>query len=232
MNVGTEIDDTPIDTLAILRSQFAPAGSPGAVWMRARYERGRASICRALHIDRSEPTAAYATLPFAIVEDEEGETQIAGAIGIYPAFSVGDWTSVDISDVILWSPRTNRVRIMGEARSASCLVLPAIIPTDRLAVYGDGFAFFRAWADNRAYIAALAVERAKGKWVHGVIEPADSGIPGALAIGDLNKMRIADIDTHVLVAGPGIDAAKLKSALFRSANLPRVESPSYLRSAA
>lgn len=232
MSAEIDFDDPSIDWGAVLRSLFAPPGSPGSVWMRAPYERGRASICRALQIDRAEPTAAYATLPFVVLEDEEGETQIGGAVGMYPAFSVGDWTTADITDVILWNPRTNLVRIMGEARSASCIVLPDQVPADRLTIYGDGFAFFRAWADNRAYVAALAVARAKGKWVHNVVEPTDSGIPGALAIGDLNKLRIADIDTRVLVAGPGIDAAKLKSALFRSANLPRVEAQNYMRSAA
>jgi hypothetical protein len=52
----------------------------------------------------------------------------------------------------------------------------------------------------------------------------DSGIPGALAIGDLAKIDWRAVDASVLVAGPGIDAKALNKAIIRSARLPRVES--------
>ncbi len=176
----------------------------GRAWLQANWPANRATICRALKIDPNEPGATYATGPFAIMS-EDGANWIAGAVGIWRAFKPGDWSVDDISDVILWNPRTGEVRLLGD--EGAVLIVPDR-PEPRLTVYADGFAFFRAWADRRAETLARI----------------DSDIPGALAIGDLKDINWRETGASVLVAGPGIDAKKLNSAVIRSARLPRVES--------
>jgi hypothetical protein len=183
----------------------------------AQIWRKRLAVFRALKISPLEPTAGYAVQPFTVLETDLGNW-IAGAVGHADPLRYGEWSAA--GDVILWNPRTEEVRLRGETGSA--LICP-FRAEPRLTIYGQGFAFFRAWADNRAAIAqrinlAAANHRATNA------EPMDSGIPGALAIGDLAKIDWRAVDASVLVAGPGIDAKALNKAIIRSARLPRVES--------
>ncbi len=191
----------------------------GRAWLQANWSANRATICRALKIDPAEPGATYATGPFAIMA-EDGANWIAGAVGIWRALDPKPWSVDDISDVILWNPRSNEVRLLDDIGSG--LVMPDH-PEPRLTVYADGFAFFRAWADRRAEILArIRIAHEAHLVTSG--EPRDSAIPGALAIGDLKDIHWRDTGATVLVAGPGIDAKKLNRAVIRSAYLPRVES--------
>ena len=183
----------------------------------AQIWRKRLAIYRALKISPLEPTASYAIQPFTVLETGEGNW-IAGAVGHHPSTRYGDWNPT--GDVVLWNPRTGEMRLRGETGAA--LIAP-FRAEPRLTIYATGFAFFRAWADNRAALAeriahAITNHRATNA------EPADSGIPGGLAIGDLSKLNWRDLDATVLVAGPGVDPKKLNSAIIRSARLPRVES--------
>lgn len=191
----------------------------GRKWLSTNWSANRATICRALKIDPAEPGATYATGPFAIMA-EDGANWIAGAVGIWRALDPLPWSVDDITEVILWNPRTGQVRFLDDVGPG--VVIPAK-PEQRLTVYADGFAFFRAWADRRAEILARIRIAHEGHRVTAV-EPLDSAIPGALAIGDLAKIHWRDIGASVLVAGPGVDAKKLNRAVIRSAHLPRVES--------
>lgn len=191
----------------------------GRAWLAANWSAKRATICRALKIDPAEPGASYATGPFAIMQ-EDGASWIAGAVGIWRAFDPTNWSVDDISDVILWNPRTGEIRILGD--TSPTLITPDR-PEPRLTVYGQGFAFFRAWADRRAEILARIRIAHESHRVTGS-EPTDSGIPGALVIGDLAKIEWRNLGAAVLVAGPGTDARKLNRAVIRSARLPRIES--------
>jgi hypothetical protein len=206
--------------------------TPGQAWLNASYEAGRASITKALRMDRSERHAPYATLPFVILEHEDAKW-IAGAVGIYPAFTTAPWSTDDISDVILWNPRTDKIRILGEAASQSIAILPAgrSLETETLTIYASGFEFFRAWADRRSITAAM-IETARAS-NHVIIpaEPRDSDIPGVLVIGDLAKITWRDVPAQNLIAGAGVDETKLRNAIFKSARLPRVMSNT-LRAAA
>jgi hypothetical protein len=179
--------------------------------------RKRLAIYRALKISTIEPTASYAIEPFTVLETGEGNW-IAGAIGHHPSMCYGDWSPT--GDVVLWNPRSGETKLRGVIGSA--LIAP-FRAEPRLTIYAMGFAFFRAWADNRAALAErsniAAANHRTTNW-----EPMDSGIPGALAIGDLTKLNWRDVDATVLVAGPGIDAKELNRAIIRSARLPRVES--------
>jgi hypothetical protein len=179
--------------------------------------RKRRAVFAALKIDPLEPTASYAIQPFTVLETDEGNW-IAGAVGHEPPMRYGDWTPT--GDVILWNPRSGAMRLRGVIGAA--LIVPHH-PGARLTVFGDGFAFFRAWADNRAAIAErIAVASTNHRTTNA--EPMDSGIPGALVIGDMAKIDWRDTGASVLVAGPGIDAKALNRAVIRSAHLPRVES--------
>lgn len=200
----------------------ATAKSP---WLSTPYRRGRANICRALRIDPTDPTAGYATAPFVVI-DHDGETWIAGAVG-FTVFSHGE-----IADLILWQPQTQRIRIFGEAANAAILITPFQTEPE-LTVFADGFAFFRAWADRRA--AFYARRQAARETMHAIIptEPADGNLPGALVVGNLDKIQWRDTGASTLLAGPGVDPKTLQRAVLRSARIPRVAAaPDYLRSAA
>lgn len=193
--------------------------TPGRTWLSSKWSANRASICRALKINPSEAGATYATAPFVVLRHDE-TNWIAGAIGIWGAFKPSTWSVDQILAVILWNPKTGELRLLNE--DAPALVTPCSREL-RMTVYADGFAFFRAWADQRA--ATLTRIRAANGARHATFaEPTDSDIPGALAIGDLDKIDWRLIEAPVLVAGPGTDARKLNRAILRSARLPRVES--------
>lgn len=188
--------------------------------MAADWSNRRDAIYRALRIDPNEPGVGYATGPFTLMRDGEGRVCIGGAIGIWAAFNPFDWTVDQISDVILWEPRSGAISLYGS--SGADLVMPDR-PDVRLTVYADGFAFFRAWADQRA-ATATRIYAARKAHLLSSAEPADSDIPGALAIGDLAAINWCDTGAAILVAGPGIDPKQLNRAIIRSAHLPRVES--------
>jgi len=218
MTVHAPVD---IDLSAYARDWLA---HPARAWSATPYARGRASIWRALKIEPSDRFAGYATSAFRILNTAEDETWIAGVIGAPPCFDVKRllaWDHTQIRDVVLWNPRTGALRMLGQPSLAPDLIAPDD-STARIMVYGEGFAFFRAWADKRATTAeAITAARLNRHIVP--VEPADSDIPGALAIGDINKLDWLGLQATVIVAGPGIDPQKLNRAIFRSARLPRVE---------
>lgn len=202
-------------TLSRYAQRFVDEAVANDPWLAAPFTRARGNICRALKIDREDPAAGYATAPFVCL-DHGDTTWIAGAVGT-TIFDEGH----GISDTILWHPPTGRIQILGEAASANVLILPTSSDPE-LTVYADGFAFFRAWADRRA---AYLVRRHQAQAAkHAIIpsEPMDGNLPGALAVGDLDKIHWRDTGATILKAGPGINAKQLQRAVFRSACIPRV----------
>jgi hypothetical protein len=206
--------------------------TPAQAWWHAPHERGRARIYAALKIDPTEPTAPYACALFRAL-DLDDATWIASPTAGFPCLAVDAVlrsAPEDIPDVILWSPRTGTLRIAGESANTPALITPHPAP-ETLTVYGDGYAFFRAWADARAeFFARWRSARAGTSFIP--TEPTDGGMPGALVIGDLDKIHWRHTGASVLVAGPGVPAAKLKTAVFRSARLPRVQASVELARAA
>lgn len=204
--------------------------TPGKAWASAHNLADRKIICRHLKIDQSDPLAFFATFPFRILHTADGNW-IAAAIGherLYEAESLRDWRHIDIHDVILWNPRTGETRLAGDP--SPTLVECADYTDGRYTIFTDGFAFFRAWADNRAQIAAGIKTAQQSRSAVIPREPVDNGMPGALVIGDINAIRWRDLGATVLVAGDGTDPEKLKRAIYRSANLPRVEAPAEIAS--
>lgn len=194
-------------------------------WHAVPFEHGRTAIFNALRIDRSELSAAYATAAFRIVMDD-GINWIAGAIGCQPCLDIDrllNWYPDDITSVILWNPKLNEVRIMGEAKTQPMLVHGSL-PHDELTIYGTGFPFFRAWADQRAATFERYRANLTKQWKHKTSEPVDGDCPGALAVGNLDKITWRELNVPLLNAGPGIDAKALSNAVYRAARIPRVNS--------
>ena len=203
------------------------ADTPGMAWRRADARRGRASILRALRVDAADPASFYATFPLRILNTAEDECWIAAAAGCPRLFGAtcDPCPELDISDVILWNPSTGALRLLGEAACSSTIILPYLVGAGlerRVIVYADPAAFFRAWADRRAEVWGRRRAVVDRKWTHGVTEHFDGGLPGALIIGDLGKVRLP-LDTSVLEAGPGVDARRLSQQVYRRADLPRVQ---------
>lgn len=201
------------------------ADSPGKQWDALDHSKGRDSIKRLLGV-AGDPAAIYASIPFkAWTDEDDGRAWIAGAIGVRPMFDADAarrWEHLDIRDVILWDPRTNEVRLVGEHRTHSAFVLPDT-PDARLKVWGDPAAHFRAWASQRARTWALCRAKTAGQWKHPASEPADGGLPGALLIGSIDRARWPDSGASTVISGPGLTAAELHMAAVRAANLPNFE---------
>lgn len=211
------------DAYRALKRELA-ADTPGRRWNMLEPSVGRASIHRLLALT-GDPAAIYAAAPFRSWTDDDGRAWIAGAIGCPPYFdndAALRWEHLDITDVILWDPRTNEARIAGEHASTSVFVMPEQ-PDPRLTIWGDCGAFFRAWAARRVRTGKLWIMRARGEWQHPIDEPADGNLPGGLLIGDAFRARWPVTDSTTIVAGAGLSATELHAAAFRAARLPVFE---------
>jgi hypothetical protein len=213
-----ELDDDETIAAFFAHTRALSADTPGHRWWKADHRRGRASICKALRLDPNDRFTCFATAPFRIV-DEDGAPWIAGAIGLR-CFDP-QWGHTEIRDVVLWNPRSGDLRIAGEATSRSAVISPAHSDGE-VDVFASGFAFFRAWTERRAEYAARHLIALSDRSRIRPTEPADSNIPGILVIGDLDSIHWRELDAPVLKAGTGVEATKLKRAIFRSARLPRV----------
>lgn len=188
-------------------------------WWSAEPSRLIGAIDKTLRIDPNDPATPYARLPFRLVADQ-GSNWIAAATHICPVLDPSaHWHPDIIGDVILWNPRTNDVRVMGEAISQSLVIGPD--RADALTVYRDPFPFFRAWIETRAATWGRYMAMRDRKWQHGVNEPRDGGLPGALAIGDIATIKRWP-DASTMIAGPGVDADALRRSVWASHNVPRV----------
>lgn len=200
------------------------ADTPGRRWNELDWKVGRASIARLLGLADS-PFGFYATFPFRTWPDDDGRTWIAGAVGCEPLTDTAKmlrWNHLDIREVILWDPRTNEAQIAGEHRSTSMFILPDM-QEQRVAVWGDCGAYFRAWAARRLRTAQLARMRVNGEWAHPIAEPADGSLPGWLLVGECLRARWPYTDASKITAEAGITVTELKAAAHRAARLPVFE---------
>jgi hypothetical protein len=173
----------------------------------------------------SEAGSGYAAAAFKIIVDG-GVHYIAGAVGCPPHLNVDaviNWHPFDISDIILWDPLTDECRVMGEAKSATRIVMPYNVDA-RLDLYhaAQPFRFFRAWAERRAVFWEQNRRRLSDAWASTSYEPHDSNIPGAFVQGDINKVQWALIDTSFIRADESIDPKALKRAIYRAKRIPEI----------
>ncbi|MES2904024.1 MAG: hypothetical protein V4696_07550 [Pseudomonadota bacterium] len=170
------------------------------------------AIYRALRVDQTDPAAFYACFPFRLAKIEDQHVILAAFAP--PAFGSDDQPDI----IVAWEPRDNRHSIIGDNNPQ--IIMPDH-PETECDIYGDFFAFARAWVEKRAAFYQLRMDQVAGKWQHPVTEPRDGNLPGILAIGDVSKIRLPR-DLPPVLNAVGIDRKAMNSAIMRSANLPRV----------
>lgn len=201
--------------------QDLDADTPGRRWYACDPALGRASIIRLLGLNDC-PVASYAGVPFSVWTDDDDRDWIAGAIGCSPFLDPDAamyWSHLDIRDVLLWCPRTNEVHIAGEHQSVAAYIMPDQ-PLPTLKVWGNPASFFKAWAAERARVGELAVLRSQGRWAHPIHEAADSGLPGALLVGNAEEAQWPRPQVDRVVACAGVHERDLRRAALRAAGLP------------
>ena len=193
--------------LEAYRAREADLASPtvGRAWWDANPSYGRGSIYRLLDVPH-EAGAQLATMPFRIMRYDEHDW-IAGAVGYQMPNAY--WTHLDITDVVLWSPRTNETRLYGDVKGDRALIIPELLD-DAPVVYSDGHNFMKAWAAKR------------------LAEKRDGDLPGILAVGGLHQ-NWASLGAETLLAGPCVDKQQLGRAVMASARLPGVREASFAR---
>lgn len=194
------------------RARETDLASPtvGRAWWDSSPTHGRGSIYRLLEVP-NEPGAQYATMPFRVMRYDE-QDWFGGAVG----FVMGDpyWTHLDITEVVLWSPRTNETRLYADVKGDRSLVLPETLDAAPV-IYGDGHNFMKAWAAKR-----LAEKHQP--------EKRCGNLPGVLAVGGLHQ-NWSSLEAETLLAGPGVDNNQLGRAVMASARLPVVKEASFAR---
>lgn len=194
--------------------------TPARTWWHA--ERHPA-IYRALRIDPADPVAFYATLPFRLARiDARPVLLIAHPCPLTLGPVDEDWLGIET--VMAWNPVDGSVSVLGDDA-------PQIVgDASTGAIYGEAFAFARAWVEARAAFATLRRD-ALGKDWH--VKPTESGqAPGALIVGDIDKIRWRMHDLPREIEAVGIDPARLNRAILRAANLPRARAANTMRIAA
>lgn len=197
---------------------------PGKVWWNATA--GHPAIFRVMRVDPAEFGAFFACLPFRLARID-GEAVVLAAhpcpLTLGPVSD--DW--LDIETVLAWNPKSGAVRVLGDDAPQIAGRLTDETPT----LYGDAFSFFRAWLEARAAFAMLRSQTASKEWA---AKPTEFGTaPGALIVGDPDKVRWVPYALPRDIQCVGIDATKINRAIMRAARLPRaVTVPSNLRAAA
>ena len=192
--------------------------SPAKTWWHA--EAGHAAIYRALRIDPAEFGAFYAGLPFRLARID-GKPLVLAA---HPCpLTLGpideDWLGIEA--VTAWNPVDGSVSILGDDGAQIIGDLTDAAPD----LYANAFAFFRAWVETRAAFAMTRTQFAGKDWA---VTPTEYGeAPGALIVGDPDKVRwpTATMPRHLVCHG--IDAIRINKAILRSANLPRAVTGSH-----
>lgn len=184
--------------------------TPAKLWWDA--EPTHPATARALKIDAAEFGAVYALAPFRIAK-VEGKHVILVAMPCPHFFGEPDIDWLRIETVVAWDPRDNTATILGEDDG-----LVGRIDRDATTIYGDAFAFLRAYAEARARFA-IARGNVRGDWRQKPIEQDET--PGLLAIGDPAKMRWPIHEISETVDCVGIDPKVVNRAMLRQANIPQ-----------
>ncbi|CAB4140304.1 hypothetical protein UFOVP407_44 [uncultured Caudovirales phage] len=180
---------------------------PGKLWLDAKPF--HPAIYRALRVDRQDESAAYACLPFRLGMID-GEHCILAALDCPKV--TDDPLPRDIEIVAAWDPRSNRHSIIGEAQPTAIM-----LDDSHDTLFGDFFAFARAWVEARAAFFTKRQMQQKNEWVHPL--PETSGVPGILVTGDVKTIRWPDMPKSI--ACIGLDPKEVNASIIRNAGLPR-----------
>lgn len=170
------------------------------------------AIYRALKIDPADPAAWYAAAPFRLAQIDGAHVILAP----WPCPNMlsnlpDDW--LDIAEVLIWNPLTNAVTTPEDIEPH---IVGAWGATARL--FGSPFAFFRAWAEERAALFTTFLAARKAHWL---TDPSEASTPGMLAVGELKRIRLPVHTMPRDIECIGLDPRDVNAAIQRSAALPR-----------
>ena len=199
------------NAISVLNYQLG-RDTPGKQWWNASLD--RAPIYRALKIDPADDGAVYAAHPFRAVRSEDGWRVLAA----WPAPAIfgepdPDWLGIET--VLSWDPVNNTVEILGDTTPQ---IVGAFEHDAQGVLFGQPFAFFRAWAEARA---AFAIAYRAMRKAHFTVPAAECDRPGALIVGDPAKVRWREHELPETLTCIGIEAKTVNAAILRQANLPR-----------
>lgn len=214
-------DETPEprDPAWAAYERWLKSDEPSRVWQRASFAmwaadnaRPRRWLARHLRVPLDDARAWFALAGFAPIEIA-GAWHIAACV---PAPDPFDPDAVPGGEVVIVNPETKTATILGDP--APAIVAPSPQP-DTLTVHTDPLQWLRAWADERIIFferRRLAIETAR-------IVPSFVGEPpAALVVGDVNKAPWHTIYARTIRADFS-HAKAIRRAMFRAADLPRVE---------
>jgi hypothetical protein len=209
-------DEGLADVHSYLRWLLSDA--PERVWQRASFAMWNGDrkplrwLAKHLKVDPTEERAWFALAGFAPLL--LGETwHIAAAT---PAPDPFDPDSSPGDTVVIVDPASGKASVVGDPGPA--LVSPSPQP-ESLFVHTDGLRWLREWADARV----IFLETRRQAIAQRRIVPRFCGEPpSAVAIGPINKLPWAGLYAR-RVRVDAEHAKTVKSAIFRAANLPRVE---------
>jgi hypothetical protein len=186
--------------------------SPAKVWNALPFN--HPAIARALKIDKSDPTATFALLPFRYHRADTGHRILAAwptprTLGP----SDDDWLGIDV--VLSWCPVTNAVEVLGD----SVPQLVGAFRDDATALFSDPLAFFHAWMRRRAAFLVQWQQAARTAWQSKPLEPDLA--PGCLMVGAADAIRWRAHDLPATLECVGVDPARVNRAILKAAQLPR-----------
>lgn len=232
-DIAAGLTDEQVDAnAAMLYERETERMSPAKRWFHAPTD--RAPVYRALRLDPADPAAPYAVLPFRLAKNDEDQWRIFAAwpcpLTFCPA-GEDNWTGDDwlgIEHVISWDPNRDTAELVGDSDS---MLVGTLDEADKAnTIYASPRTFFQGWAIRRAqYLTTRQTTAA-----HWSVPPRERDeVPGALLIGDLDKIRLRTADLPAHIETQGIDPKALNRAIIRAAQLPRVTAqPTGLRRAA
>lgn len=195
----------------------------GTAWrkaVRSQFKNPRAATqwkARALNLDADDQHMSIALASFAPMKAQTWMLAVPLPIPcpIGPKFA-------EPEDIVLIDPETSAASL----HSGDTDTLIHNHGQDRFTVMADA----KAWAREIAVAAIEWFYRCDQARRVANIYPAWTGAPSILAIGDQDKIIWPRVTS--ITAGPGIDAARLKKAIFRQTRIAHVQSPMQIGRAA
>lgn len=189
------------------------------------------AVSRALGIDRAQDGGAFALMPFRLAKHNDAWTILAA----YPTpRCIGpeideDWLNIEV--IIAWNPATNHVEIIGDIEP-QIVGRPAGFYSHEGTgtLFGQPRPFFQAWARDRARFSGYVAQHAGKQWSALPNEPDLA--PGALIVGDVNKIRWSAHALPKSIECVGCDADAINRAMLRGLQLPRLRGSIQGRAAA
>lgn len=184
-------------------------------WFHAPFD--HASVGRALGIDPAQEGATFALNAFRPVRID-GAWHICAPYPTPRTIGVIDEDWLGIEDVLAFDPVSGRAHIVGEAENRLFGQAQGHFdPDGHGTLYAAPRAFLQGWAMARARFWGFAGQYAGKAW-QAIPEEPDL-VPGALIVGDVNKVRWPVLPETLECVG--IDPAKVNGAILRGSKLPR-----------